>query len=69
MLICILCYGRIFWRIYIYPWPHTHPVPGDTLNLFQKTRGLGSGNWCEAGISEVAWCNVNHHLGTSLIPH
>ena len=26
-------------------WPHTHPIRGATLNLFQKTWVLGSGNW------------------------
>ena len=28
-----------------YSWPHTHPIRGATLNLFQKTWVLGSGNW------------------------
>jgi hypothetical protein len=31
---------------FVLSWPHTHPIRGATLNLFQKTRGLGSGNWC-----------------------
>ena len=43
---------RIDVRVF-YSWPRTHPVRGATLNLFQKTRGLGSGNWCWAKISEV----------------
>ena len=29
----------------LYSWPHTHPIRGATLNLSQKTRGLGSGFW------------------------
>ena len=31
--------------LFIYSWPHTHPIRGATLNLFQKTWVLGSGNW------------------------
>ena len=30
--------------LYFFSWPHTHPIRGATLNLFQKTWVLGSGN-------------------------
>ena len=36
-----------------YSWPHTHPIRGATLNLFQKTWVLGSGNWVRLRVSEV----------------
>ena len=36
-----------------YSWPHTHPIRGATLNLFQKTWGLGSGYWVRLRVSEV----------------
>ena len=48
----ILCILFNFFVLY-YSWPHTHPIRGATLNLFQKTWVLGSGNWVRLRVSEV----------------
>ena len=45
--------------------PHTTNSWGH-VEFVQKTRGLGSGNWCKAGISEVGCPSC--HLGTSFLP-
>ena len=44
--VCCLCFLKsVNLDLDLFSWPHTHPIRGATLNLFQKTWVLGSGNW------------------------
>ena len=44
--VCCLCFLKLVnLDLDLFSWPHTHPIRGATLNLFQKTWVLGSGNW------------------------